>query len=204
MTRKRKHAESDASIQVEGAEKQTDEKWLNLFNLVIRKPGGERGTWQMASRRQQPRCIDGDFSSPDAVIIVPLHIESGKLVTTREFRVPLCGCEYGFPAGLVEDGESVAETAERELEEETGLQLVRVLRTSPPIFSSAGMTDESVAMIYVECEGRPLERAGVGSEQIEVQMLSRDEAARLCENHNVKFDAKAWLVVSAFARYGEI
>ena len=68
----------------------------------------------------------------------------------------------------------------------------------------AGMTDESVAMVFVECEGRPLEEGGVGSEQIEVQLVSRAEAGRLCENEALKFDAKAWLVISAFARYGEI
>lgn len=191
-------------IRVEGAEKLTDEKWLNLFNLAIRKPGGERGTWQVASRRQQPRSVTGDFSVPDAVIIVPFHVESGKLVITREYRVPLSDYEFGFPAGLVEAGESVTDTAVRELQEETGLRVSRVLRTSPALFSSAGMTDESVTMVYVECEGDPLPEAGVGAEQIEVRLLSRKDAGRLCENREVKFDAKAWLVVAGFARYGEI
>jgi len=191
-------------MRVEGAEKLTDEKWLNLFNLVIRKPDGEQGTWQVASRRQQPRGVTGDFALPDAVIIVPLHAASGKLVIVREYRPPLAGNEYGFPAGLVEAGESVADTAARELEEETGLRLKRVLRISPPVFSSAGMTDESVAMAFVECEGEPKERAGVGSEQIDVQLVTREEADTLCNDKALKFDAKAWLVISGFARYGEI
>lgn len=196
--------EGNATARVEGAEKLTDEKWLNLFNLAIRKPDGAPGKWQVASRRRQPRSITGDFSRPDAVIIVALHRETAKLVITREYRVPLADYEFGFPAGLVEAGESMADTAARELKEETGLQMTQVLKTSPPIFSSAGMTDESVAMVFVECEGRPLEEGGVGSEQIEVQLVSRAEAGRLCENEALKFDAKAWLVISAFARYGEI
>jgi len=189
---------------VEDSEKLTDERWLNLFNLAIRKPDGKRGTWQVASRRSQPRSVTGDFSRPDAVIIVPLHTASGRLVITREYRAPLSGYEYGFPAGLVESGESVEDTTARELEEETGLRVTRVLRTSPPIFSSAGMTDESVVMVFVECEGKPRRQGGVGSEQIEVQLVSREEARGLCQSNELKFDAKAWLVISAFGRYGEI
>lgn len=41
----------------------------------------------------------------------------------------------------------------RELKEETGLGLVKVNHISLPVFSSAGLTDESCHMVLVEAKG---------------------------------------------------
>ena len=62
---------------------------------------------------------------------------------------------WTLPAGFMENDESPVECCIREIKEETGLDLTRVSNTSPPLYSSAGMTDESVAMVYVECDGEP-------------------------------------------------
>jgi ADP-ribose pyrophosphatase len=61
------------------------------------------------------------------------------------------------------------------------------------------MTDESVAMVYVECEGEPSTRANTESELIETLFISPDEALRLLNDSTLKFDAKAWLVIAQFA-----
>jgi ADP-ribose pyrophosphatase len=66
------------------------------------------------------------------------------------------------------------------------------------------MSDESVAMVYVECDGRPSKAGNTGSEFIEVELVSPFQASRMCENAALKFDAKAWLVLSEFAKYGHL
>jgi len=141
---------------------------------------------------------------PDAVVIVPFHTAENKLVVTREYRVPLADFEYGFPAGLVDEGETIEQAARRELKEETGLDVVRFVGISPPIYSSAGMTDESVAMVYVECKGKPSTARNTESELIEIELISRSQASRLCKNPALKFDAKAWFVLSGFAEHGRL
>lgn len=143
--------------------------------------------------------MSGEFVEPDAVVIVPYHTERDRLVITREYRVPLAGVEYGFPAGLVDDGETIQEATVRELYEETGLSVTRILKIGPPVYSSAGMSDESVSLVYVECTGEATSAGNEGSEQIEVLFVSAQEAALLCRNPALKFDAKAWLVLTAFA-----
>jgi len=186
------------------SQKLTNLKWLNMFTVAYTDKNGENKIWQVASRKKDPKCVTGDFSKPDAVIIVPYHTTRDTIVITKEYRVPLADYEYGFPAGLVDAGETVSDAARRELAEETGLNLTRVLRIGPPIYSSAGMTDESVSMVYVECEGRPSSSGNEGTEDIEVIFLSPPDASRLCAKTSLKFDAKAWLVLTHFAESSRI
>jgi ADP-ribose pyrophosphatase len=124
------------------------------------------------------------------------------MVVTREYRVALADVEYGFPAGLVDAGETAGEAAQRELAEETGLSVIRVVHVSPPVYSSAGMTDESVSMVYVECAGTPSTAGNQGGEQIDVLFVDAGEARNLCASAALKFDAKAWLVLTDFGHSG--
>ncbi len=186
-------------MEIKRYRKLTAEKWLNLFEVGYIARTGDEKTWQLASRQKEPKCVTGRYRRPDAVVIVPLHTTWNKMVITREYRVPLNDYEYGFPAGLVDRGESVEQAARRELTEETGLTVSRFIRTGPPIYSSAGMTDESVAMVYVECEGEPSNSANSDSELIETLLISPEEALDLLSDPTRKFDAKAWLVISQFA-----
>lgn len=127
-----------------------------------------------------------------------------KLVVTKEFRVPLADYEWGFPAGLIDGEEDPKTAAKRELEEETGLKVTKVLRQSPFIYNTAGMTDESIAMVYVECEGEISKDKLEASEEIDTFLLTRDEVRELLEDDTKKFGAKAHIIMENFVRYGDI
>ncbi len=204
MTTEKEIDRAAPRMRVLDAEKLTDGRWLNLFDVRYVDKGGGTRHWRLASRHAPPKCVSGRFEIPDAVIIVAYHTERRRLVVTREYRVPLADFEYGFPAGLVDPGETVEQAAVRELREETGLTLTRLLKTGPPIYSSAGMTDESVTMVYAECTGEPSSAGNEGSELIQVQFMSPGEAAAACADAHLKMDAKAWLVMTAFADSGRI
>ena len=191
-------------MEIKKADKLTNLKWLNLFDVAYQDKNGRDRTWQVASRARQPKCVSNRFTEPDAVVIVPFHTSENKLVITREYRVPLADYEVGFPAGLVDDGEGIEQAVRRELKEETGLILARVLSTSPPLYTSAGMSDESVAMVYIECDGRPSSAGNTASESIEVDFVSPSQAARLCNKPMLKFDAKAWLVLKNYSKTGHL
>ena len=183
-------------MKVCSVEKLTDYKHLNLVSVAYKDRNGEDKSWIYASR--------GAADRPDAVVIVPFHKQANRLVMIREFRVPLGGYQYGFPAGLVDPGETVAQAGERELFEETGLGVDRILRQSPPIFSSSGMTDESISLLYVECGGEPGSEHNEASEQIEVLMVSQADARALIDRQDLLFDVKTWIVADRFAATGQV
>ncbi|HEY2148567.1 MAG TPA: NUDIX hydrolase [Pirellulales bacterium] len=177
-------------------------RWLNQFEAEFQTSDGRRGTWAFASRREQPVLGPGPLAA-DAVVIVPLWKSPGetRLVVVREFRIPLGDYEYGFPAGLRDGDEPVAETAARELREETGLELTRVLRTSPAIASSAGLTDEAVRMLIVECRGTPSADHCEGVEDIEVHLMDQQAVLQLASSDE-KISGKAWPIMLMFGLVG--
>ncbi|KAK8805489.1 hypothetical protein WA158_002145 [Blastocystis sp. Blastoise] len=63
-------------------------------------------------------------SKDEAVIIIPLlhseHSDEYSILIEMSYRPPLGGYCIEFPAGLMDDNESIIETAKRELFEETG------------------------------------------------------------------------------------
>ena len=191
-------------MKIKDLRKVTNYKFLNMYELDYTDMRGNDKSWQFASRNPEPKCVHQTFSEPDAVVIVPLHTRLNKLVVIEEFRVPLTGYQFGFPAGLVDEGESIAEAGKRELKEETGLDLTKVLMQSPPVYSTSGMTDESVCMLYVECEGKADNKQNESSEDIKTHFLSQQETKELLQDRSIKFDVKTWLVLSAFAQTGAL
>lgn len=183
-------------------EKLTDCKWLNLYNIAYRLPDGSKHNWQMASRKNNPVK---DVKSPDAVYIIPIiSTKSGnKLVVTKEFRVPLWDIEYGFPAGLVDQGEDITGTAKRELKEETGLDLISIDHISKPVYSSAGMTDESCVMVFCRASGTVSSEHLEGTEQIETVLMDIDDVNELLASDK-KMSSKAWGVFYHYSKLGNI
>ena len=96
-----------------------------------------RGTWEFVSRAGGIRA---------AVI---LAIDAGDVILVEQYRVPLGRACLELPAGLVGDveaGESVEESARRELEEETGYRAERIEELGD-FYSSPGMASESFTLV---------------------------------------------------------
>jgi ADP-ribose pyrophosphatase len=189
-------------MHILNVQKLTDEKWVNLFAAAFEHQG-RRGRWVFASRKAQPHTGD---SRGDAVIIVPilrLPGEPPRLVLVKEFRVPVGGYVLGFPAGLLEPGEAVEDTARREMLEETGMEVVHVKRVTQPLFSSSGLTDEAAAMAFVDVRTTAQTRPALeASEDLEVLLLDFPAVCRLCDDPAARMDAKVWTVLYLYRQLG--
>jgi len=186
-------------MKITGYKKITHKKWLNLFEVAYVDKNGQPKTWEVVSRKTTPKCITGDFIPPDAVVIVPFHRTEKKMVIIREYRVALAGFEYSLPAGLIDKEESIESASCRELKEETGLDITEILKISPPLNATAGMTDENFCMVYCQCEGSATAAGNEGTETIETILVSPEDAAVLLADTKIRFDVKLWLELSRFA-----
>jgi ADP-ribose pyrophosphatase len=190
-------------MQLSNVRKLTDERHVNLFSVDFDN-NGHKGRWVFASRKKQPY----GGRSGDAVIIVPVLRNPGeppRLVMIREFRVPVGDHVIGLPAGLIDPGEGVEETVRREVHEETGLEVARIERVTQPLYPSAGLTDESVVMAFVEVRGDPSAGPHLEpSESLEVLFLDHEAVCRLCDDQTPNVDAKAWMVLYLYQRLGTL
>jgi ADP-ribose pyrophosphatase len=151
---------------------------------------GRRRSWSYIERRGSPR----------AVVIAARTRGTGSLVVIRQFRVPFGRGIIELPAGLVDQGESPAEAARRELAEETGYA-GEVLSVSPALASSPGLTTETFSLVEMLVDEEPREplRQG-GSEEISVLTVAPDAAPRLLERwarEGELLDCKAYLALRA-------
>lgn len=180
----------------------THQPWLNLYEAAYTAKDGSRHRWLMCSRKNRPIA---DAASPDAVVIVPIlpTPQGSRLVLTSEFRIAVNDWEYGFPAGLIDPGESIEQTVRRELKEETGLEAVCIHHLSMPVYSSAGLSDESCIMALVTAAGVPSTEFIESHEQIQVHLLDVPDIRALLASSK-KIAAKAWGLLYHFAACGQI
>lgn len=190
-------------MKIKRVKKISNYKYLNLFSIQYNDRENNDKEYIFASRSRFSNPLEKK-TTPDAVVVVPFHTQEKKLVMIEEYRLALGGYQYGFPAGLIDKNESIEQAGKRELHEETGLFATRVLKQSPAVFSSSGMTDESVSLLFVHCTGKPTNRFNEASEDITVRMISKKMAGEILYDENKKFDVKSWIVLNMFAAKGHI
>lgn len=138
----------------------------------------------------------------DAVSIVPIT-RDGNLVLIREFRYPLNSWCVSLPAGLIDAGETLEEAVARELSEETGYRLrddiVPAVRPLPqPGFSSTGLTEENVQVVFAQVEpgGQPRPDS---AELIEPFTVARADLRAFLDANQLPIGTRCQLILELLA-----
>lgn len=181
--------------KIESVTKITDLKWLNLYQARVNRLG-HQFDWVYAARSDR----QGLTPEGDAVIVVPFvgAGEYQRILLIKEFRVPIQTYEYHFPAGLLNPGHDVVEEARRELLEETGYNIDRVAHVTPPLVSSAGLSNESGRMVFCSAFAQQEPNPEV-TEDIEVLEVDRGEARFMLRTPNHVWAAKTYPVLLAWS-----
>lgn len=183
-------------------------KFLSLVDAEYENKKGTTKHWIIASRKDFKTLKNQYFNEVkekiDAVVIMALHKELKKLVLIKQFRVPLNDYVYELPAGLVDEDELMEQAVKRELREETGLNLLEIdyNKTKNGVYISAGMTDESVALVYCSCEGTVSNKYLEADEDIETLLISQEEAKEILRE-TTKMDIKVYMLLQSFSILGE-
>ena len=172
-------------------EQLTNNPFVNLFHVSGENKKGHKSNYYVASRNKDASglMITTHRNVADGVSIYALCGENkDKVVLVKQYRYPIDSYIYEFPAGLCEKGEDYREAAVRELHEETGLTFHPIEvdeMYEKPRFSSVGMTDESVAMVFGYADGKITDKYQEDSEEIQVVIADKDEVRRILKEEHV-------------------
>ena len=171
--------------------KQTENRFLNMYEIEGTNKVGHPTRYFVASRaeRIEDLKISTGQNKPDGVVIYSLYGEKhDRVVLIRQYRYPIDGFVYEFPAGLVDEGETYGQAAVREMHEETGLDFSPLTvegMFEEPRFTTVGLTDESCATVYGYASGNMSRKYQEELEEIEVVLADRDEVRRILKEERV-------------------
>ena len=128
-----------------------------------------------------------------------------RLVMIRQYRYPMDEYLYELPAGLIEEGETDAQAAVREMKEETGLDLMVYEGGNPdlrrPFYLAQGLSDELDSTVFGYACGSVDRKQMEDSEDIEVCFVDKKEALRIL--HEEKLSIRAGYLLIQFLQWNE-
>jgi ADP-ribose pyrophosphatase len=173
----------------------TNEKFLNFYTLDTIKKTGEPGRYFLSSRApsvEELEIVRKETKADGVAMYVICGEKKDKVLLIRQFRWPIGNYVYEFPAGLVDEGESLREAAVREVWEETGLKMTPLdvdYMYERPYYMTDGMTDEACAMVYGYAPDEIKKQHLEDSEEIEVIIADREEVRRILREERVAGNA---------------
>ncbi|VDM97691.1 unnamed protein product [Thelazia callipaeda] len=177
-----------------------DGKWLKVRQVRFKKnDSSSEQVWESAHRHKIPQ------SKPSGVDVLATLHKNGKkyFILIKQYRIPMGGVCLEFPAGLINEGESVEAAAVRELKEETGYTVSKVISCSKGKQSlSPGLTDESINFVVVDVDGNAPENKNPkqnldDGESIEVVLVESDKLLTYIESVSTEVHVQS--MVYAFA-----
>lgn len=176
-----------------GMEKVRDGKYLKNYELSYENKAGKLKKFEIVSRKE--------LSGPDdlgkrvsGVSIVAF--QDDKMMLLKEFRLSINREIFNLCAGMMEEGETIGECIARELYEETGLSVKRMISILPPSFSAVGFSDTKTYIAFVEAEGA-FEDHTSDNEQIQARFYTRQEVRELLAT--AEFSSRSQMAAYFFA-----
>lgn len=171
-----------------------DGKYLKNYELTYLNKKGNEKVYEIVSRHEieDENALGKNISG---VSIVANYED--KLLLLREFRMGVNRYVYNLCAGMIEDGESLEECIQRELYEETGLKVKKIIQILKPSYAAVAFSDVKTQIAFVEVEGG-FEDHSSENEVIEAKFYSKEEVRELLETE--EFSSRAQMAAYFFVK----
>lgn len=156
-------------------------KFLHNYKLEYENIYGHKKIYEIVSRNSDLKPENFGESArknSDAVGMIMFNTDMSKILLQKEFRLACGEWVYNIPGGLIDKGESVEDAVRRELKEETGLDLISILKVLPSSYTAVGLSNESVITFIGIADGE-FSNSTSEDEEIEARWYSTDEVLDL-------------------------
>ena len=176
---------------IESVEKQTDNKFLNMYHLKFTDRVGADRDYYYCSRNSEDKLKikTHELVSEGICIYAVTREEHPRLALVHEYRFPVDEEIYTLPAGLIDPGEDAGQAAAREIKEETGFHFTEYTGGEAfcrkPFFLVPGFSDEPGTAVFGfvdDLDGKPENES---SEWIESLLADKKEARRILNEEKV-------------------
>lgn len=175
-------------------EKVKDGKYLKNYELTYKNKAGKEKKYEIVSRRELNGVEDiGKKVSGLSIAAV----KEGKLLLLKEFRMGVNKNIYNLCAGMLEENETLEECAARELYEETGLSIKRMIDILPASYAAVAISDTKTHILFLEAQGN-FEDHTSDNEWIEARFYSREEVGQLLRTE--EFSSRAQMIAYFFSK----
>jgi ADP-ribose pyrophosphatase len=127
-------------------------------------------------------------------------LSDGRVVMLRQYRYAVHETLWEVPAGKLDPGESLAQCAQRELEEETGYRAGQLVSLGS-IVTTPGFCDERIHL-FLARDLSPGKQALADNESLECSLLPFSEVLEMAENAEIS-DAKTAIAIMRARRHLE-
>lgn len=164
-------------------------KHLNLYALNYTLDDGSAKTYEIAS--YQSNLTENTLGNGrKGVVLIVMDASKSFILLQREFRMGVNQTIINLPSGFIDNDETIAEAAIRELQEETGLLITKIEQMFPASFISPPVTDQQTWTLFCQAAIDEPKPSDDPKEPIEAFWQPIRFLPNLLEDKSVKFSAR--------------
>lgn len=166
---------------------------LKQYELTYENRDGKSKIYEIVSRSDYSD-VSEIATKVDGVSIVGLQKDSKtnefRLLLLKEFRLGINKAIYNLCAGLKNTNETIEQCVSRELYEETGLKIKKIVDVLEPSFSAVAISDILTSIVFIEIDSNDkIEDHTSANEEISANFYTKDEVYELLKTH--QFSSRA-------------
>ncbi len=170
-----------------------DGRYLKNYELTYENKAGKNKVYEIVSRKELNSAADLGSRTSGVSIIA---FQGDKMLLLKEFRMGINRSVYNLCAGMLNEGETMEDCIRRELYEETGLSVKKIVQILPPSYAAVAISDVKTNIAIVEAEGEITGGHTSANEQIRAAFYTKAQLQEMLQTE--EFSSRSQLAAYFF------